>query len=100
MARRIELLAAGTAWCLMWGTCAVANPLSEGRAAEAPPAIRRDESWVANRARAWQPTAHESAFDRIRWAKDLGEAQRISRLHKRPMFLFTYDGTSLSGYRC
>ena len=100
MEPRVVLLAAATAWCLSWGTCAVASPLSEGRPAEDPHAIRRDESWVANRVEAWQPTAQESAFDRIRWAKDLREAQRISRLHKRPMFLFTYDGTSLSGYRC
>jgi hypothetical protein len=49
---------------------------------------------------AWQPTAEESAFDRIVWVNDLREAERISRANKRPMFLLTYDGASLSGYRC
>jgi hypothetical protein len=94
------LLAAATAWCLTWGPGAGARPLFECRPGDDPSAIRRDESWVANRVAAWQPTAEESAFDRIVWVNDLREAQRISRSHKRPIFLFTYDGTSLSGYRC
>ena len=100
MGPRVMLLAAATAWCLTWGPDAGARPLFEGRPGEDPSAIRRDESWVANRVAAWQPTAEEGAFDRIGWVHDLREAQRISRSHKRPMFLFTYDGTSLSGYRC
>jgi hypothetical protein len=95
---RVMLLAAATAWCLTWG--AGARPLFEGRPRDDPSAIRRDESWVANRVAAWQPTTEESAFDRMGWVNDLREAQRISRSHERPMFLFTYDGTSLSGYRC
>jgi hypothetical protein len=92
------LLAAVTAWCLT----GVANgrPLFEWRPGDDPNPLRQDESWVANRVAAWQPTREESAFDRIGWVNGLGDAQRISRAHKRPMFLFTYDGTSLSGYRC
>jgi hypothetical protein len=93
-------LAAATAWCLTWGAGAGAPPLLECRPGDDPSAVRRDESWVADRVAAWQPTGEESAFDRIGWVNGLREARRISRSHKRPMFLFTYDGTSLSGYRC
>jgi hypothetical protein len=100
MGPRVMLPVAATAWCLTWGAGESARPLFEFRPADDPSALRHDESWFANRVAAWQPTAQESAFDRIGWVNDLREAQRISRLHKRPMFLFTYDGTSLSGYRC
>jgi hypothetical protein len=98
MEPRMMLLAVATAWCLTWG--AGAGPLLDSRPADDPGALGRGESWVANRVAAWQPTAEESAFDRIGWANGLREAQRISRLHTRPIFLFTYDGTSLSGFRC
>ena len=98
MGPRVMLLVAATAWCLT--SSAGASPLFEFRSEDDTTAHRRDESWVANRVAAWQPTAEESAFDRIGWVNNLREAQRISRSHKRPMFLFTYDGTSLSGYRC
>jgi hypothetical protein len=98
MGPRVTLLVAATAWCLTCG--AGAYPLYESRPEDDTTAYGRDESWVANRVAAWQPTAEESAFDRIGWVNDLSEAQRISRAHRRPMFLFTYDGTSLSGYRC
>jgi hypothetical protein len=92
------LLVAVTAWCLTSG--ASARPLFESRLEDNTAAHRQDESWVANRVAAWQPSAEESAFDRIDWVNNLRDAQRISRSHERPMFLFTYDGTSLSGYRC
>jgi hypothetical protein len=92
------LLAASTACCLAWE--ASGRALLEYRPGDDPSAQRRDESWVADRAKAWQPTREESAFDRIAWVNGLHEAQRISRAQKRPMFLFTYDGTSLAGYRC
>jgi hypothetical protein len=100
MGPRVNLFVAATALCLTWSGGAGARPLFECRSGDNPSAIRKDESWVANRVAAWQPTAEESAFDRIGWVNGLGEAQRISRSQKRPMFLFTYDGTSLSGYRC
>lgn len=56
--------------------------------------------WVDKRVDAWQPTREERAFDEIGWATDLREAERLGKQHKRPVFLFTYDGASLSGYRC
>jgi hypothetical protein len=65
-----------------------------------PPSDKRDAIWVGKRVEAWQPTKAERAFDEIGWAKDLGEAQRLGKKHQRPVFLFTYDGASLSGYRC
>ena len=45
------------------------------------------------------PTADEKAFDRIGWARDLREAERLSRESKRPVFLFTHDGRINTG-RC
>jgi hypothetical protein len=65
-----------------------------------PPADKRDAAWVGKRVEAWQPTKEERAFDEIGWAKDLREAERLGKQHRRPVFLFTYDGASLSGYRC
>jgi hypothetical protein len=102
MEPRVMLQAAAAACCLAWCTGAGAggHPLCECGQGDNTGATRRDESWVASRVAAWQPTAEERAFDRIAWVNDLREAQRISRSRKRPMFLFTYDGTSLSGYRC
>jgi hypothetical protein len=65
-----------------------------------PPSDKRDATWVGKRVEAWQPTKEERAFDEIGWAKDLREAERLGRQHGRLVFLFTYDGASLSGYRC
>ena len=65
-----------------------------------PPSDKRDATWVAKRAEVWQPTKEERAFHEIGWAKDLREAQRLGKKHNRPVFLFTYDGASLSAYRC
>jgi hypothetical protein len=59
--------------------------------ASAPPAERGPE-WVARRVREWQPTAQERAWEKIGWAKDLREAERLAREHRRPVFLFTHDG--------
>jgi hypothetical protein len=102
MAPRVMLLVAATVSCLTLGAGAGADlrPLLESSTGDDTSALRRDDSWVANRVAAWQPTAEESAFDRIGWVNGLREARRLSATHKRPMFLFTYDGTSLSGYRC
>jgi hypothetical protein len=65
-----------------------------------PSADKRDATWVGKRVEAWQPTREERAFDEIGWAKGLREAERLGKKHGRPVFLFTYDGASLSGYRC
>jgi hypothetical protein len=66
----------------------------------APPVDQRDATWVGKRVEAWQPTREERAFDEIGWACDLREAERLARKYERPVFLFTYDGASLSDYRC
>jgi hypothetical protein len=61
---------------------------------------KRDAAWVDARIDAWQPKGAECAFDRIGWAGDVREALRLAKEHGRPVFLFTYDGASLSCYRC
>jgi hypothetical protein len=48
----------------------------------------------------WQPSADERRFDEIGWARDIREALRLSRESGRPVFLFTYDGASMAGFRC
>jgi len=83
--------------CAGVAVCGVVQTNVSGRE---PPADKRDATWVDKRVTAWQPTAAERAFHEIGWAKDLGEAQRLGKQHNRPVFLFTYDGASLSGYRC
>ena len=73
----------------------IARPTSGGE-----PSDQRDAVWVGKRVEAWQPTKEERAFDGIGWAKNLREAQQLAQKHQRPVFLFTYDGASLSDYRC
>jgi hypothetical protein len=60
----------------------------------------RDADWIENRIAAWQPTKAERAFEEIGWAGNLTEAQSLARKHGRGLFVFTYDGASLTGYRC
>ena len=43
---------------------------------------------------AWQPIAGERRLDDIGWAKDIRDALRLARTHGRPIFLFTYSGSS------
>jgi hypothetical protein len=52
----------------------------------------RGPAWVQQRVRAWQPTARERRWEQIGWAKDLRGAQRLARVNRRPVFLFTHDG--------
>ena len=90
----VSLAVVACAGVAVWG--AVKINVSGGE----PPADKRDATWVDRRVTAWQPTAVERAFYEIGWTKDLREAQRLGKQHSRPVFLFTYDGASLSGYRC
>jgi hypothetical protein len=82
---------------------ALAVPLSvivyQGRAMDAQPADRDVIAFVQERVRDWQPTAAERRFDEIGWAKDIREAERLAKLHGRPVFLFTHDGRMAIG-RC
>lgn len=83
------LLAATIAW------------FANGHTTAAEPAHTKPTSaWIDKRIQAWQPTKAERAFDDIAWAKDLRQAQRLAREHGRAIFVFTYDGASLAGYRC
>jgi hypothetical protein len=61
---------------------------------------KHNPAWVDQRIDDWQPSKAERAFHQIGWAKDIGEAKRLAKEHGRPIFLFTYDGASLSNFRC
>jgi hypothetical protein len=39
-----------------------------------------------------QPTAKELRFDEIGWVKGVREAERLAKVHKRPVFLFCNIG--------
>lgn len=56
-------------------------------------------AWVEKRVQEWQITAAERKFDEIGWAKDIRDALRLAKLHRRPVFLFTHDGRMAIG-RC
>lgn len=45
------------------------------------------------------PTRAEKRFDEIGWAAGIREAERLARLHHRPILLFTHDGKIGTG-RC
>lgn len=59
----------------------------------------RDPAWVAKRVADWQPTERERRWEQIGWAKDLRDAERLSKQHNRPVFLYTHDGHLAVG-RC
>lgn len=66
-----------------------------------PPAGGKDfAAWVERRVQEWQPTAAERSFDRIGWVESIREAERLAKEHNRPVFLFTFDGPSMSLGRC
>jgi hypothetical protein len=60
---------------------------------------RQLAAWVEQRIQQWQVSAADRPFDEIGWAKDLCEAERLAKKHKRPVFLFTHDGRIAIG-RC
>ena len=45
------------------------------------------------------PAASERRMDDIGWARDIRDALRLAKEHKRPVFLFTHDGRMAAG-RC
>lgn len=47
---------------------------------------------VQKRVQEAQPTRAERKFDEVGWAKDIRDAERLAKLHQRPIFLFTHDG--------
>lgn len=59
----------------------------------------RDAAWVASRVQKWQPTERERRWEKIGWAKDIREAERLAKMSNRPVFLFTHDGHLAVG-RC
>lgn len=62
-----------------------------------PSAIAADDdfaSLVKQRVQDWQPTQDERLLDQVGWASDLVEAQRLAKEHDRPLFVFTYNGST------
>jgi hypothetical protein len=49
-------------------------------------------AWVQKRVQEAQPTRAERKFDQVGWAKDILDAERLAKIHNRPIFLFTHDG--------
>ena len=56
-------------------------------------------AWVQKRVQEAQPTRAERKFDQVGWAKDILDAERLAKIHNRPIFLFTHDGRINTG-RC
>lgn len=51
-----------------------------------------DFSWVDKRMNEIFPTAKETRFDEIGWAKGIREAERLGKENNRPVFLFCNVG--------
>jgi hypothetical protein len=49
-------------------------------------------AWVQKKVQDAQPTRAERKFDEVGWAKDIRHAERLAKIHQRPIFLFTHDG--------
>lgn len=47
---------------------------------------------VERRVKDWQPTKEERLLDQVGWAGGLAEGRRLAKEHRRPLFVFTYDG--------
>lgn len=63
----------------------------------AGPAGAADEDFAATverRVRDWQPTRDERLLDQVGWAADLVEARRLAAKYERPLFVFTYSGST------
>lgn len=45
------------------------------------------------------PAVDERRMDEIGWARDIRDALRLAKEHRRPVFLFTHDGRIAAG-RC
>jgi hypothetical protein len=43
---------------------------------------------------AWQPSKEERRLDEIGWAKDIRDALSLATQHHRPIFFFSYSGTT------
>jgi hypothetical protein len=51
-----------------------------------------DFAEIDRRVREWQPSPEERRFDRIGWARDIGEALRLSKASGRPTILLSQSG--------
>ncbi len=61
------------------------------------PSDRKLEAWVQKHSRKVFPSKEERKIDEIGWASTLGEAMDLAGQHRRPLFLFTYNGNIDTG---
>jgi hypothetical protein len=93
--RRQVIYGAAAALFFVAGLAAVAGglqpPAANQRRETAAALVERVDRLVQD----WQPTSAERRFDDIGWAKDLRDALRLAKDNGRPVFLFTYNGSSI-----
>jgi hypothetical protein len=83
------------AFLLTVGLVGVVAPSSRTRADDRPaPDDGGLISRIERRIQAWQPTKAERRLDEIGWAQDIRDALRLAKEHNRPVFLFTYSGST------
>lgn len=81
---------------LMAGVVAATGFLSQSAISEENPETDKDglRARVEKRVKAWQPRKEERRLDDIGWSADIRDALRLAREHHRPIFFFSYDGTT------
>ncbi|GEM_PF-1228643 len=81
---------------LMAGAAAAAGLINQDALSEEIQTADKDSlrTRVEKRAQAWQPRKEERRLDDIGWAKDIRDALRLAREHHRPIFFFSYSGTT------
>ena len=82
----------------LWTAAIVGGALAALAPAAGPDADHFADG-IEKRVRELQPTRAERKIDEIGWAPSILEAERLARLHHRPVFLFTHDGRINTG-RC
>ena len=83
------------------GRIAAAAVLAAGCVAPAEVWLKDDKlvTAVEKRVHSLQPSRQERRFDEVGWAPDILAAEALAKEHRRPVFLFTYDGDIDTG-RC
>ena len=77
----------------------IAGGVIAALAPAAGPETDRFAARIEKRIAEIQPTPAERKIDEIGWAQSILDAERLARLHKRPVFLLTHDGRINTG-RC
>jgi hypothetical protein len=72
--------------------CLLAQSVNSEESRSGDKASQRE--WIAKRVQAWEPRKEERRLDEIGWAKDIRDALRLASEHHRPIFFFSYSGTT------